>query len=147
MEFGEGAEVQCKSGKPRTKSLNARLREVVANQRPGKQIVYKGQEIEPLHPIGLTLPSGAYPICCCGDESVVVVAKTEKNAGRRFFGCPAFEDHRYYPNDIHCCNFMQWIDPPMCQRGLQYALEAQAEIRRLNKIVADATRAGYLRNR
>lgn len=68
------------------KSLNARLRTAVGNQRPGKQIVYKGQVLEPLCPVGTTLPGGAYPLCLCGDEPVVVVAKTEKKAGRRFFG-------------------------------------------------------------
>ena len=67
---------------PKALSLNERLRAVVANQRPGKEICFDGNILEPLHPIGPTLPSGAYPVCHCGDECVVVVAKTEANAGR-----------------------------------------------------------------
>jgi len=128
-----------------TSSLNARLRAIVANQRPGKEICVDGNIIGPLHPIGPTLSPGAYPVCHCGDECVVVVAKTEKNAGRRFFGCSSYEEQLYNSNEGGYCNYMQWIDPPMCARGLQYALEMQAEVKRLNKLVEELNRMGCVR--
>ena len=82
-------------------------------------------------------------MCRCGEESVVVVSKSKKNAGHRFFGCAAYQDHTVFPDEIDCCYFKQWTDPPMCERGVQYALETQAEIRRLNKNVSDAAKAGF----
>ena len=123
-----------------TSSLNTRLREVVANQRPGKQISFEGKVLSPCNPVGPTLPSGAYPVCRCGDECVVVVAKTETNAGRRFYGCASYEDHMMNHGEVGCCKFMKWIDPPLCARGVEYALEMQAEVRRLKKLVEEMNR-------
>ena len=105
-------------------------------QRAGKEIVREGKVSEPLGTIG------SNPVCYCGQVSVVVVDETETNVGRRFFGCEAFNDHMNYPDVIDCCCFKEWTDPPICERGRQYALEAQAEIRRLSKINAGKTRDG-----
>ena len=107
-----------------------------ANHRTGKEIVLEGKVSEPLRTVV------ANPICLCGQESVVAVAQTEKDAGRRFFCCDAYEGHKVFPDEIECCYFKQWIDPPMCERGRQYALESQAEIKRLKKVVGDKTIAG-----
>ncbi|KAF8024319.1 hypothetical protein BT93_F1493 [Corymbia citriodora subsp. variegata] len=43
------------------------------------------------------------PTCYCGLQSPILIAKTRKNAGRRFHGCAKFDG----PG---CCNFFMWID-------------------------------------
>ncbi|KAL3737714.1 hypothetical protein ACJRO7_019271 [Eucalyptus globulus] len=44
------------------------------------------------------------PTCYCGLQSPILMAKTKKNAGRRFHGCAKFDS----PS---CCNFFMWMDP------------------------------------
>ncbi|KAL3731585.1 hypothetical protein ACJRO7_028466 [Eucalyptus globulus] len=41
--------------------------------------------------------------CYCGLRSPLLIAKTKKNAGRRFYGCAKFDG----PG---CCNFFMWVD-------------------------------------
>ena len=92
------------------------------NQRPGKQINGEGRVRQDRH-----------PLCHCGDVCEVVVCKTQTNAGRRFYGCAGYLDHITNPKGVECCNFFKWLDRPLTPRGVEYALEMQAEVRRLEK--------------
>ncbi|KAL3739699.1 hypothetical protein ACJRO7_021030 [Eucalyptus globulus] len=44
------------------------------------------------------------PTCYCGLQSSILMAKTRKNARRRFHGCAKF-------NSPSCCDFFMWVDP------------------------------------
>ncbi|GJS17103.1 zinc finger, GRF-type containing protein [Tanacetum coccineum] len=44
----------------------------------------------------------------CGLEAVIRTSWTNRNSGRRFYGCPTLS-----PTYV---NFLRWYDPPMCQR-------------------------------
>ncbi|KAI3443098.1 uncharacterized protein J3R85_000466 [Psidium guajava] len=48
--------------------------------------------------------------CYCGLKSPIVMAKTKKNAGRRFHGCAKF-------NGPGCCDFFMWVDPKISDRA------------------------------
>ncbi|XP_052728443.1 uncharacterized protein LOC128195248 [Vigna angularis] len=48
---------------------------------------------------------GLIPTCYCGDIAVMKVAKTTKNAGRNFWGCPHYKGGSSIGN---CCNFFKW---------------------------------------
>nr|GEY86463.1 zinc finger, GRF-type [Tanacetum cinerariifolium] len=49
--------------------------------------------------------------CACGLEAVIRTSWTNRNLGRRFYGCPTLS--------LTCVNFLRWYDPPMCQRSVQ----------------------------
>ncbi|GKA77915.1 zinc finger, GRF-type containing protein [Tanacetum coccineum] len=49
--------------------------------------------------------------CACGLEAVIRTSWTNRNSGRRFYGCPTLSPT--------CVNFLRWYDPPMCQRSVQ----------------------------
>ncbi|GJX46946.1 putative ribonuclease H-like domain-containing protein [Tanacetum coccineum] len=49
--------------------------------------------------------------CSCGLEAVIRTSWTNRNPGRRFYGCPTLSPT--------CVNFIRWFDPPMCQRFVQ----------------------------
>nr|GEV88502.1 hypothetical protein [Tanacetum cinerariifolium] len=49
--------------------------------------------------------------CACGLEAVIKTSWTNRNPGRRFYGC-----HTLSPT---CVNFLRWYDPLMCQRSVQ----------------------------
>ncbi|GJT37239.1 zinc finger, GRF-type containing protein [Tanacetum coccineum] len=49
--------------------------------------------------------------CACGLEAVTRTSWTNRNPGRRFYGCPTLS-----PTYV---NFLRWFDPPMCQRSVQ----------------------------
>ncbi|GJR94619.1 zinc finger, GRF-type containing protein [Tanacetum coccineum] len=49
--------------------------------------------------------------CACGLEAVIKTSWTNRNPGRRFYGCPTLSPT--------CVNFLMWYDPPMCQRSVQ----------------------------
>nr|GEY98525.1 RNA-directed DNA polymerase, eukaryota [Tanacetum cinerariifolium] len=49
--------------------------------------------------------------CACGLEAVIRTSWTNRNPGRRFYGCPT-------PSPT-CVNFLWWYDPLMCQRSVQ----------------------------
>ncbi|KAL3730880.1 hypothetical protein ACJRO7_027842 [Eucalyptus globulus] len=44
------------------------------------------------------------PTYYCGLQSPILMAKTRKNARRRFHGCAKF-------NSPSCCDFLMWVDP------------------------------------
>nr|KAJ0198991.1 hypothetical protein LSAT_V11C600336330 [Lactuca sativa] len=46
--------------------------------------------------------------CFCGQMAIVRTAWTDKNPGRRFWGCP---------KEDSTCGFVGWIDPQMCERS------------------------------
>nr|KAJ0223849.1 hypothetical protein LSAT_V11C200086940 [Lactuca sativa] len=46
--------------------------------------------------------------CFCGQMAIVRTAWTDKNPGRRFWGCP---------KEDSTCGFVVWIDPQMCERS------------------------------
>ena len=129
-------------------TLHGRLCEVVSAEMPSHQHRVGGNLLTPIHPVGPSVPRGqrSYPTCYCGVMCVVVVCRKEKNAGRRFFGCSSYNEHRLNPREYDCCNYFKWIDQPLCERGLEYAHELQAEISRL-KIVNEELRTNIGRPR
>nr|GFA02215.1 zinc finger, GRF-type [Tanacetum cinerariifolium] len=42
---------------------------------------------------------------------VIRISWTNRNPGRRFYGCPTLSPT--------CVNFLRWYDPPMCQMSVQ----------------------------
>ncbi|PWA64032.1 zinc finger, GRF-type [Artemisia annua] len=48
-------------------------------------------------------------VCTCGKSAVVKTSWTNRNPGRRFFGCPTIGSN---------CPFLGWLDPPMCPRSV-----------------------------
>ena len=61
--------------------------------------------------------------CYCGYHCEVVVCRNKKNAGRRFYGCTWFQNAQLQPHLFQHCNFFEWVDPPLCRRGVEYALK------------------------
>ncbi|GKD25579.1 zinc finger, GRF-type containing protein, partial [Tanacetum coccineum] len=49
--------------------------------------------------------------CSYGLKSVIRTSWTNRNPGRRFYGCPTLSPTFF--------NFFQWFNPPMCQRPVQ----------------------------
>ncbi|KAL6588035.1 hypothetical protein OROMI_001013 [Orobanche minor] len=47
----------------------------------------------------------------------------DNNVGRRFLGCPIYPNRGY-------CKFLEWIDPPLCERATQIILGL---LKRLNE--------------
>ncbi|GJZ64355.1 zinc finger, GRF-type containing protein [Tanacetum coccineum] len=48
-------------------------------------------------------------ICGCGNEDKIKTSWTDRNLGRRFYGCRM---------EATNCGFFGWVDPPMCERSL-----------------------------
>ncbi|XP_017407845.1 uncharacterized protein LOC108320814 [Vigna angularis] len=48
---------------------------------------------------------GIIPTCYCGDVAVTKVARTTKNAGRNFWGCPRYKGGSSIGSS---CNFFKW---------------------------------------
>ncbi|QCE11671.1 uncharacterized protein LOC114183299 [Vigna unguiculata] len=46
------------------------------------------------------------PMCYCGQTAVLRTAKTPKNRGKQFWGCPKFKSGS---QDLGGCNFFQWF--------------------------------------
>ncbi|CAH9069248.1 unnamed protein product [Cuscuta europaea] len=62
--------------------------------------------------------------CChCGHELKLLTTWSSENPGRGFFQCPNYERHGG-------CNFMEWFDPPMCQRAKRIIPELLKRINR-----------------
>ncbi|KAG5524081.1 hypothetical protein RHGRI_030922 [Rhododendron griersonianum] len=55
---------------------------------------------------------------------------TVKNPGRRFLGCVNYKKN-------NGCNFFVWVDPPTCERGLEYAKIMQAKKEELERQIED----------
>ncbi|PWA63815.1 zinc finger, GRF-type [Artemisia annua] len=49
-------------------------------------------------------------VCTCGKPAVVKTSWTNRNPGRRFFGCPTIGSN---------CPFLGWLDPPICPRSVE----------------------------
>ncbi|GJU26572.1 zinc finger, GRF-type containing protein [Tanacetum coccineum] len=49
--------------------------------------------------------------CSCRLEAVIRTSWNNQNPGPSFYGCPTLSPT--------CVNFLQWFDPPMCQRSVQ----------------------------
>ncbi|GJT04335.1 zinc finger, GRF-type containing protein [Tanacetum coccineum] len=64
----------------------------------------------------------------CGLEAVIRTSWTNRNPGRRFYGCPTLS--------LTCVNFLRWYDPPMCQRSVQIILGLLRSRNELEEIVA-----------
>jgi hypothetical protein len=62
--------------------------------------------------------------CYCGLVSCIQTSRSEKNLGRRFFGCP-----KYGTGEPHC-KFFEWVDAPFCEGCCDRipALAAQNEL-------------------
>ncbi|KAB1215754.1 hypothetical protein CJ030_MR4G020416 [Morella rubra] len=77
----------------------------------------------------------SFVLCYCGIEAKMRTSWTEKNPGRRFFGCLRYG----LVMGPRCCEFFEWVDPPKCKRSSQVIpglkrkikmLEAQLEVQR-----------------
>ncbi|GKC99440.1 zinc finger, GRF-type containing protein [Tanacetum coccineum] len=66
--------------------------------------------------------------CACGLEAVIRTSWTNRNPGRRFYGCPTLSPT--------CVNFLRWYDPPMCQRSVQIIPGLLRSRNELEEIVA-----------
>ncbi|GJX43813.1 zinc finger, GRF-type containing protein [Tanacetum coccineum] len=66
--------------------------------------------------------------CACGLEVVIRTSWTNRNLGRRFYGCPTLS--------LTCVNFLRWYDPPMCQRSVQIIPGLLRSRNELKEIVA-----------
>ncbi|GJV47462.1 zinc finger, GRF-type containing protein [Tanacetum coccineum] len=66
--------------------------------------------------------------CACGLEAVIRTSWTNRNPGRRFYGCPTLSPT--------CVNFLRWYDPPMCQRSVQIILGLLRSRNELEEILA-----------
>lgn len=109
--------------------------EVVANQRPSKQFCICRDVVDFQYVVpAMAIEQPSYPACYCGIECEVVVCRTKKNAGRRFDGCNAYNYHRINPDQVGCCSYFDWLDPPICPRRVENALKVQAEVSRLEKL-------------
>ena len=114
-----------KSSNHERRTVKSVGREDAVGERSGKQICFDNELVDRVH--------RQWPKCHCGVVCEVVVCRNSKNAGRRFYGCALFNDHKIQPNAVDTCNFFEWIDPLMCRRGVEYSLEMQAEVSRLEK--------------
>ncbi|WVZ13170.1 hypothetical protein V8G54_017700 [Vigna mungo] len=58
--------------------------------------------------------SNGGPICYCGMKSVVRTARTIKNRGKQFWGCPKFKGSlicvflSHNGGEDECCNYFSW---------------------------------------
>ncbi|GJT26634.1 zinc finger, GRF-type containing protein [Tanacetum coccineum] len=66
--------------------------------------------------------------CACGLEAVIRTSWTNRNPGRRFYGCLTLSPT--------CVNFLRWYDPPMCQRSVQIVPGLLRSRNELEEIVA-----------
>ncbi|GJY38934.1 zinc finger, GRF-type containing protein [Tanacetum coccineum] len=66
--------------------------------------------------------------CTCGLEAMIRTSWTNRNPGRRFYGCPTLS-----PTYV---NFLRWYDPPMCQRSVQIIPRLLRSRNELEEIVA-----------
>lgn len=112
------ANVVLENPQPVQKSMHSRLMTVLAHQNPDRSS---------------SSIMGRSVLCYCGVECNVVVSKSQRNAGRRFYGCKAYIDAQTHQG-LHSCKFFEWLDPPLTDRGVQYALEMQAKVSRLERM-------------
>ncbi|XP_058216848.1 uncharacterized protein LOC131327728 [Rhododendron vialii] len=68
--------------------------------------------------------------CDCGRKAVMRPSLTVKNPGRRFLGCVNYKQK-------NGCKFFVWVDPPTCERGLEYAKIMQAKKEELERQIED----------
>ena len=110
--------VVLENPQPVQQSMHTRLMTVLAHQKPNTSS---------------STISGRSVLCYCGVECNIVVSKSQRNAGRRFYGCKAYIDAQTRQG-VNSCKFFEWFDPPMTKRGVQYALEMQATVSRLERM-------------
>ncbi|PWA43607.1 zinc finger, GRF-type [Artemisia annua] len=48
-------------------------------------------------------------VCACGRTAIIRTSWSNYNPGRRFYSCPITGSD---------CPFIDWFDPPMCQRAV-----------------------------
>ncbi|KAI8535461.1 hypothetical protein RHMOL_Rhmol10G0176200 [Rhododendron molle] len=63
-------------------------------------------------------------------KAVMRPSLTVKNPGRKFLGCV-----KYKKSDG--CNFFIWVDPPTCERGLEYAKIMQGKKEELERQIEE----------
>ncbi|GJW94423.1 hypothetical protein Tco_0174095 [Tanacetum coccineum] len=64
----------------------------------------------------------------CGLEAVIRTSWTNRNLGRRLYGCPTLSPT--------CVNFIWWFDPPTCQRSVQIIPGLLRSCNELEEIIA-----------
>lgn len=102
---------------PMQKTHHARLMEVIARQNPNRSS---------------SSITDRTVLCYCEVECNVVVSKSQTNAGQRFYGYNAYIAAQNRQGLQRC--IFSWYDPPLTARGVQYALEMQAEVGRLERL-------------
>ncbi|XP_022640541.1 uncharacterized protein LOC111242288 [Vigna radiata var. radiata] len=58
---------------------------------------------------------GLKPTCFCGENAVFRIARTPKNKGRRFWGCPKFKGGS--EDCASGCNFFKWCNDDVIHEG------------------------------
>ncbi|XP_059429311.1 disease resistance protein Roq1-like, partial [Corylus avellana] len=71
--------------------------------------------------VWLQMSSREPPKCYCGLRTHLTTSWTDDNPGRRFFGCARYGEQSH-------CNFFDWYDLPICERGAKLIIEMREEI-------------------
>ncbi|XP_022640181.1 uncharacterized protein LOC111242130 [Vigna radiata var. radiata] len=74
---------------------------------------------------------GAKPSCYCGSKAVFRIAKTPKNKGKRFWGCPHFKGGS---EDIGGCNFFKWCNEEVIDERNVVILEERSASARNDEV-------------
>ncbi|KAM6541092.1 hypothetical protein CsatB_005539 [Cannabis sativa] len=71
---------------------------------------------------------GGHPHCYCGDLAYVWTSSSRTNPGRRFFGCPHYEN-----NESRGCDYFCWIDQAHPKKPADTTLGLRNQVRSLEK--------------
>ncbi|WVZ25186.1 hypothetical protein V8G54_003730 [Vigna mungo] len=66
-------------------------------------------------------------ICHCGEKTVLRTARTTKNRGKQFWGCP-----RYKLGSENGCNFFRWFSDWGVEQSISYELLEANDVRLVN---------------
>ncbi|XP_052726141.1 uncharacterized protein LOC108332844 [Vigna angularis] len=74
-------------------------------------------------------------ICHCGEAAVLRVAKTVKNEGKQFWGCPNYKRTRN--EELQGCNFFKWLNEDYVDDAASTIGRQRRKINSLEKCVRD----------
>jgi len=60
--------------------------------------------------------------CYCGMKTYLRTSWTDKNPGRRFFGCAQYGKGQH-------CKYFEWFEPRLCERGGKLVFELRVRIK------------------
>ncbi|XP_022632084.1 uncharacterized protein LOC111240742 [Vigna radiata var. radiata] len=89
------------------------------------------------HSTGSVKRLGAKPTCFCGQNAVFRIARTPKNKGKKFWGCPNFKGGN---DELVGCNFFEWC----LEEGNQGVVEERSAIARAEEVGLMSMEESYL---